>query len=125
MPVEKVIEKPVYIERIQEVPREVNKVKEIDLKTQTENVRTVEKVVEREKHVNTVLDKNVEVLVEKVVQVPVEKVVEVEVGVRVEKPVFNEVVLEEDLVVETLNEETREVTLPEEVTEHDDEELAR
>ena len=34
-----------------------------------------------------------------------EKVVEVEVEVRVEKPVFNEVVLEEDLVVETLNEE--------------------
>lgn len=56
---------------------------------------------------------------------PVEKVVEVEVGVRVEKPVFNEVVFEEDLVVETLNEEVREVTLPEEVTEHDDEDLAR
>ena len=76
-------------------------------------------------NVNTVLEKNVEYIVEKEVQVPVEKVVEVEVGVSVEKPVFNEVTMQEDLVVETLNEETTVVQMPEEVVEHDDEELAR
>lgn len=36
---------------------------EVDLKTETENVRTVEKVIEKEKNVNTILDKNVEVIV--------------------------------------------------------------
>lgn len=33
--------------------------------------------------------------------------------------------MEEDLVVETLNEETTVVQMPDEITEHDDEELAR
>ena len=33
VPVEKVIEKPVYIERLQEVPRETQRVVEVDLKT--------------------------------------------------------------------------------------------
>lgn len=63
------------------------------MKTETENVKTVEKVVEKDLPVNTILEKNVEYIVEKEVQVPVEKVVEVEVGVSVEKPIFNEVTM--------------------------------
>lgn len=74
------------------------------MKTETENVQTVEKTIEKEVNIDTVFEKNVEYIVEKTVQVPVEKVVEVEVGVTVEKPIYNEVVMEEDLVVETLME---------------------
>lgn len=98
---------------------------EVDLRTQVENVKTVEKVVDNVYNVNRVFDHNVEVIVERQVDVPVEKVVEVEVGVTVEKPQFHEVVIEEDLVVETLNEETQMITVPDEIVEHDDEELAR
>ena len=41
---------------------------------------------------------------ERTVEVPVEKVVEVDVQVRVEKPVFREIINEEDIMVETMNE---------------------
>lgn len=71
------------------------------------------------------LDKNVEYIVEKTVEVPVEKVVEVDVEVRVEKPTFNQILNQEDIMVETLNETYTHVNMPEEVVEHDDEELTR
>lgn len=95
------------------------------MKTETENVRTVERVIENPINVNTVLEKNIEEIVTRDVEVPVEKVIEVDVGVYVEKPVFEEVTRQEDVEVETLVETYNTVQVPEEVTEHDDEELTR
>jgi len=52
-----------------------------------------------------VLEKNIEVIREKIIDVPVEKVVEVEVGVTVNKPLFREIINEEEIVVETMEDE--------------------
>lgn len=53
------------------------------------------------------MEKNVEVIKEVKVDVPVEKVVEVEVGVTVNNPVFREIVNEEEIVVETMEDEVQ------------------
>lgn len=63
----------------------------VDLNTETENIQTVEKTIDRPVNIDTVLEKNVEVIVTRDVEVPVEKVIEVDVGVYIEKPVFEEV----------------------------------
>lgn len=55
--------------------------------------------------------------------VPVEKVVEVEVGVTVNKPVFREVINEEEIVVETMEDEVQMITVPDEYIEVEDDEL--
>ncbi len=55
--------------------------------------------------------------------VPVEKVVEVEVGVTVNKPVFREVINEEEIVVETMEDEVQMIDVPDEFVEFEDEEL--
>lgn len=91
----------------------------------TENVRTVEKLIENPIQIDTVLEKNIEVIVTRDVEVPVEKVIEVDVGVFIENPVFEEVTRQEDIEVETLVESYNTVEVAEEVTEHDDEELTR
>ena len=91
----------------------------------TDNVRTVERVVENPIQVNTVLEKNIEEIVTRDVQVPVEKIIEVDVGVFVQNPVFQEITKNEDIEVETLVESYNTVQIPEEVTEHDDEEITR
>ena len=53
------------------------------------------------------MEKNVEVIREVQVDVPVEKVVEVEVGVTVNKPVFRETTNEEEIIVETMEDEVQ------------------
>lgn len=51
--------------------------------------------------------------------------IEVDVGVFIQNPVFEEVTKREDIEVETLVESYNQYQVPEEVTEHDDEELTR
>lgn len=74
-------------------------------------------------NIDVVLEKNVEVIRENRIDVPVEKVVEVEVGVTVNKPVFREVVNEEEIVVETMEDEVQVITMPDEFVEVEDNEL--
>lgn len=74
----------------------------MDLRTETENVRTVERLIENHIQIDTVLEKNIEEIVTRDVEVPVEKVIEVDVGVFVEKPVFEEITRQEDIEVDTL-----------------------
>jgi hypothetical protein len=104
VPQEKLITKNAIVERVTQVPNMIKKDIFVDLNTQTENIKTVEKVIENPKYINTVLEKNIEVIVTRDVQVPVEKVIEVDVGVYIEKPVFEEVTRQENVEVETLNE---------------------
>lgn len=88
---EKVLEKNVVIERVNQVANKIQKDVVVDLDTKIENVKTVERVIENPVQINTVLEKNIEEIVTRDVEVPVEKVIEVDVGVYVEKPVFEEV----------------------------------
>lgn len=74
---------------------------------------------------NTVFESNREEIVENLVEVPVEKVVEVEVNVTVEKPVFREIDNVETIDVDITNETVTHITVPEELIEREDEELAR
>lgn len=95
------------------------------MNTQIEKIKTVEKLVENPVNVDTVLEKNVEYIVTRDVEVPVEKLIEVDVGVYIERPVFEEVTRQENIEVETLVESYNTVQIPDEITEHDDEELTR
>ena len=40
-------------------------------------------------------------IVERIIEVPVEKIVEVEIDVLIEKPVYVERIIEEDVIIET------------------------
>ena len=99
-PVERVVERPVYIERLVEKMVEVERVIEIPLEQVREVVRTVERLVERPVYYDTVVEKEVEVIVERVVEVMVEKTVEVPVTIYVDRPVINETLKEEEVIVE-------------------------
>lgn len=125
VPQEKLITKNAVVERITQVANRINRDVVVDLNTQIENVKTVEKLVENPVNVDTVLEKNVEYIVTRDVEVPVEKLIEVDVGVYIEKPVFEEVTRQENIEVETLVESYNTVQIPDEITEHDDEELTR
>lgn len=125
IPQEKLIKNNAIVERVTQVANKIQRDIVVDLKTETENVRTVERVIENPVHVDTVLEKNIEQIVTRDVEVPVEKIIEVDVGVYVENPVFQEVTNQEDIEVETLVETYNTVQMPDEITEHDDEELAR
>lgn len=125
VPQEKLITKNAVVERITQVANRINRDVVVDLNTQIENIKTVEKLVENPVNVDTVLEKNVEYIVTRDVEVPVEKLIEVDVGVYIEKPVFEEVTRQENIEVETLVESYNTVQIPDEITEHDDEELTR
>jgi hypothetical protein len=126
VPVEKIVEKKVFIERTVEKPKIVEKIIEIPVEKLVENIVTIEKIVEKPVYIETIVEKEVEVIVEKEVQVPVEKIVEVEVEIVTEKPVYREVITEEQIYIETeVDEVVTESHANENVTEHDDVELAR
>lgn len=108
-----------------DVPNVINRNVQVDLNTQTEVAQVQEKVVENQVNIDVVLEKNIEVIREVKVDVPVEKVVEVEVGVTVNNPVFREVVNQEEIVVETVEDEVQMVTLPDEYLEIEDGEFRR
>ena len=122
VPQEKLITKNAVVERITQVANRINRDVVVDLNTQIENIKTVEKLVENPVNVDTVLEKNVEYIVTRDVEVPVEKLIEVDVGVYIERPVFEEVTRQENIEVETLVESYNTVQIPDEITEHDDEE---
>ena len=119
------IEKNVVIERVNQVANKVRRDVVVDLDTHIENIQTVERLVENPIRIDTVLEKNVEYLVTRDVEVPVEKVIEVDVGVYVERPIFESITRQEDIEVETLVESYNHIQMPEEVTEHDDDEMTR
>jgi len=48
-----------------------------------------------------VIEKKVEFIKEKIVEVEVEKIIEVPINIYVEKPVIKEIIIEEDLHLET------------------------
>lgn len=60
VPQEKLITKNTLVERVTQVANEINRDIVVDLNTKTENVRTVERVIENPINVNTVLEKNIE-----------------------------------------------------------------
>ena len=126
IPVEKIIEKPVYIERTVERPKIVERIVEVPIERIIENIQIVEKIIEKPVYINTVVEREVEVIVEKEVQVPVEKIVEVEVEVLTERPVYREVIIEEEVFIDTEVDEVNNVAdAPDNVMEHDDNELTQ
>jgi hypothetical protein len=126
VPVDKIVEKKVYIERTVERPIIIEKVIEIPVEKIIENVVIIEKIVEKPVYIETIVEKEVEIIVEREVQVPVEKIVEVEVEIVTEKPIYREIVHEEQIFIETeVDEVTTQTQANEQVTEHDDVELAR
>nr|ODN99720.1 hypothetical protein L204_02153 [Cryptococcus depauperatus CBS 7855] len=105
VPVEKVVEKIVEVEKRVEVPIEVEKI--------IEKIIEVPKIVEVEKIVEVPVDRIVEVekIIEKIVEVPVDRIVEVEKIV--EKPVIVEIPIEK--IVEKLIEVEKRIEVPIEV----------
>jgi len=114
-------ERPVYIERVVEVPKIVERIIEVPVEVIREQIRFVEKIIERPVYIDTVIDKFVEVIVEKIVEVPVEKIVEVEVEIITEVPQIEEVDVLEDVMVEGLTETYTEEPVVESNVDFEDE----
>ena len=75
-----IIEEEVYYEKIVEVPVE----------TIVERPVYVEKIVERPVYMERIVEVPVDVIVEREIEIPVEKIVEVPIEVRIERPVTRE-----------------------------------
>lgn len=118
--VEQVVEKPSLVVTTREVPREVQQIVEVPLETIKQSLRTVEKVVEQPVEFETIIEKRVEYIVEKVIQVPVEKVIEVPINIYITKPIFKEVIIEEEVPIEIEVFEFEEVSCDEEDQSIDD-----
>lgn len=124
-PVEQLVQIPSKIERTTEKAKFVDKTRTINLENVQEKVTTVEKLIEKPVYIDKDVIKNVEHIVIKDVEVPVERIVEVEVKVAVEKPIFKEVLVEEEVIVESLVHEIDENAEQIEEFEYDDEEISR
>ena len=123
---DQIIEKPVYIERTREVPIEIEKITEIPLQYLSENIKIVEKIIEKPVYFDTIIEKRVEYIVEKIVEVFVEKIIEVPITIYIEKPVFKEIIIEEEILVETNTVQIHEDPNVEELFEEfEDEEMNR
>lgn len=48
------------VERVTQIAHEVNRDIFVDLNTRTDNIRTVERVIDNPIHIDTVLEKNIE-----------------------------------------------------------------
>lgn len=123
-PSAKIIEKPTYIERYSEKPIIVERTIEVPVERVIDNVRMVEKLIEKPVYIESVIEREVEHIVVKDIHIPVERVVEVEVEVAVEKPIFRETIINEDLILEATCQEYDENFEQEEIFEHEDEEMA-
>jgi len=93
VPVEKIVERPIYIEKLVEKPIYIEKIVEVEY----------------------------EVIVEKRVEIPVERIVEVPVEVTVEMPITVERIVEKPIYIEKIVERPTEVLIEEE--EAEDQEL--
>ena len=125
VPVERVVERPVYLERVVENPVFVQRTVNVPIESVSERITMVERIVEKPVMVDRVVEVFVENIIVRDVHVPVERVVEVPVCVDVPRPVFCEQLVEEEVLVELLNEQVREELTCEEYFEHEDEFLAR
>lgn len=101
VPVEKIVEVPVEVEKIIEVPVEVEKIVEVE--------KEVEKIIEVPGETVYVEVPGETIVVEKEVPVEVEKIVTVEIPVEVEKIVEKIVEIEKEVPVETIIEKLVEV----------------
>ena len=122
--VQRTLERPVYIERVVEVPRIIDKVIEVEVEVVREVIKYVEKIIEKPVYIDTIIDKYVEVIVEKIVEVPVEKIIEIEVEIITEVPQVEEFVTYEDIIVEGNNDDYVQGPVEESREDFDDELLA-
>ena len=123
--VEKVVEKPVHVERIVERPKIVDKVVEVPVETVRENIITVDKVIDKPVYIDAVMEKEVEHIVIKDVQVPVEKEIKVEILHKQSVPRVNEHESVNYTNYETDVQEFHDEFVQEEVVEVEDEEFRR
>jgi hypothetical protein len=93
VPVEKIVERPIYVEKLIEKPIYIEKIVEIE----------------------------VDVIVERIIQIPVERIVEVPVEVTVEIPITIERIVEKPIYIEKIVERPTEILVEEE--EEEDQEL--
>ena len=122
-PTERIVERPIFIQRNVEKAVEVEVVREVPVEIEIENIRTVEKIVEVPVHYDAVIEKEVEVIVEKPVEVKVEKTIEVPFEIKVAKPIFVERIVEEFYDIPVESTDIVQQDLPEEFTETEDQEL--
>lgn len=119
------IERPIYIERIREIPKIVERIIEVEVETIREVIKYVEKIIEKPIYIDTVIEKYIEVIVEKIIEVPVEKIIEVEIEITIEIPQIEEVIIYEDVIVEGTNNQFTEGVEEQYQEDHEDEVLTQ
>ena len=99
--VQKVVERPVYIdniiERVVDIP--IEKIIEVPVERLVE--KPVEQIVEKAVYIDNIIEREVQIPVEKIVEKPVERVIE--------KPVYYENIIEKPVPIEVVREEVVEV----------------
>lgn len=96
-----IVEAPIVIYRVNEVPNVIEKIVEVPVYQTRENIKYVEKIVEKPVVHDIIIEKRVEVIKEVVIEVPVEKIIEVPVKIYIDVPVIKENIVEEEVLVET------------------------
>jgi len=98
---ENIINKEVLIERVVERPVPIEKIIEVIVERKIENPIYIEKIIEIPRQIDTVIEQKYDVIVQNIIEVEVEKIIKVPVKTYTAQPVERRNHFEEEIIVNT------------------------